>query len=1060
MRELFLLKKSRLNYALIIGVTLVFFVRDLSGQQVQFSNISLKDGLSQNTVTALLQDDDDFIWIGTNDGLNRYDGRNFLVFRGDKGEKDSLSGNTITALYQDREGLIWVGTNFGLNRVDPNSFKIKSYTQWFEDSLSLSSNAIRCITEDAEGNLWVGTTNGLNRMEGDETFRRYKIDENDDSSLPGREVKDILVDDDGTLWVATEGGLGQFLPSENAFKRYRYRYDDESTISNNNVICLEQGGDGLIRVGTRNGLNLFDPGRETFRRLYKDTPIRNFLCSNIIQTILVDPKGYTWVGTPAGLSSIAPDFSGATNYRQESNDINSLPNDHILSLMVDESGMIWIGTQSAGLATLNTEVPRFNSITYSGVRGFDPERNRVHGFADAEESLLWVATGNGVHQFDPGTGRSVFKSSARNHPMNETGYAALDIESSGDSMLWVATLENGLWQYRIAEDELIKHTVNSENPNGISANRINDVLIDSEGFVWAGTSDGGLNCYNPKVDKFKVYRYDGERSGSLRDNNVITLAEAHSGGIWLGTGNGGAYLLDPKKDEFIVHCHTRSKTHPIPGNTINCIYTDPEGIVWMGLGGDGLVKYNPAGESIEVFDTEEGMANDVILSITSDRFGVLWLSTNAGLSAFNTVTNTFRNYTEQAVLGRNVFLQGSVYRSKEGLIYFGGTNGFDFFNSVGIIKNDFVPETAIVGVKLLRKRGSDTLKTDFDLVGDTVILTRDFSGIALEFSSLSYRQPEKNRFAYRIQGIVDEWQYIGNRRYVSFSALDPGTYLFEVIGSNNDGVWSEEPDRLVLRVEAAFWEKAIFKVLVVMAFLLVVFLIYRYRINAEQERRKTLEVAVDQRTREIAKERDTNAMLLREIHHRVKNNLQVIVSLLNLQSIYIRDSKMIGVLSEIQNRIRSMSLIHQKMYKTKNLATINLAEYIEDLSRNLLDTYRIRQKVDLDVDVSVDKFNSDTLTPLGLFINEIISNSLKHAFKNDREGKITVKLHSVNNGRYLLEIGDNGVGLPDDIDEKDDTFGTELIGALSEQLNGELEVSSDSTGTRYRLEFEDVGESD
>lgn len=1033
---------------------------DVLAQEVHFSNLSLKDGLSQNTVTSLLQDENDFIWIGTNDGLNRYDGREFMVFSGQKGASDSLSGEVVTTLYQDGKGWIWVGTNFGLNRLNPETFEIKSYTQWFEDSLSISSNSIRCIAEDNDGNLWVGTANGLNRMESDGSFTRYKLSETDESSLPGKEVKDILVDSTGKLWVATDGGLGRFLPESDSFIRYRYNYDDRSTISSNNVLCLAEGSGGLIYVGTRNGLNILDTRNEKFKRIFKDSPVRNLLCSDIILCILIDDKGYIWLGTPSGLTKLSPDGRNSSNYRQKAGDINSLPNDYILSLMSDESGMIWIGTQSAGLATLNMEVPLFNSVTYSGSRGFEPERNRIYGFTALYDSLIWIATGNGIHMFEPYSGRSLFSNKLENHPINESEYAALDVELSGDSILWIATAESGLWQYRIERDELSKFTVNSEIPNGISANRINDILCGPKGMLWAGTSDGGLNCLNPKTGKFEVYRFDGEDPNSLKDNNVISLAGDWSGKIWLGTGNAGAYLLDPDTDEFILHCHQNSNTHPLPGNTVNCIYTDTDGVVWFGMGGGGLVKLDQKTDSFEVFDSSDGLANDVVLGITSDSYGVLWLSTNAGLSTFNPNTRNFRNYTEQAVLGRNVFLQGSCFRSNDGLIFFGGANGFDFFNSFGIRANDYSPETVIVGVDLFGESGSDSVSTNYDVVGDTLIISREFSGVALEFSALSFLQPEKNQFAYRIEGIVDEWQYIGNRRYVSLSALDPGTYLFEVLGSNNDGVWSQEPDRLILIVEAAFWEKPLFKVGVILLVLVLLYLGYRYQINAEQARSRSLEIAVEERTREIAKERDTNAMLLREIHHRVKNNLQVIVSLLNLQSIYIKDSKMTGVLSEIQNRIRSMSLIHQKMYKTKNLASINLHEYIEDLSKNLLETYRIRQNVELEVDVSVDKFNSDTLTPLGLFINEIISNSLKHAFKESQEGKITVKLHSMDGGKYLLEIGDNGSGFSEDFNDTDDSFGTELIEALSEQLNGEMEVHSDSGGTFYRLIFEDIGEQD
>src|SRR5690606_10728401 len=231
------------------------------------------------------------------------------------------------------------------------------------------------------------------------------------------------------------------------------------------------------------------------------------------------------------------------------------------------------------------------------------------------------------------------------------------------------------------------------------------------------------------------------------------------------------------------------------------------------------------------------------------------------------------------------------------------------------------------------------------------------------------------------------------------------------------------------------------------------------KLSSAKERNLQLESAVKVRTAEISRERDTNAILLKEVHHRVKNNLQIIVSLLNLQSRFISDSKLLNVFSEIQNRVRSMSLIHEKMYKTKDLKTVNIEEYITDLSESLIYTYQLGQKVQLDIKVDVNSFNSDTLTPLGLIINEVISNSLKYAFQEDKTGTIIVRLSKGENGRFTLLIGDDGIGIPKDIVlGETESFGTELITALTEQLNGTIKLLGDVKGTVYEVEFEDVAQ--
>ncbi|MCZ4407471.1 triple tyrosine motif-containing protein [Cryomorphaceae bacterium 1068] len=1018
----------------------------------------MKEGLSQNTVTTMIQDDRGYVWMGTKDGLNRFDGYDFIVFRNSKGDSTALSSNSITSLFQDTEGILWVGTSFGLNRFDPKSFETRTYFHWFEDSLTISSNFIKSIGQDAEGNIWVGTDNGLNRLnDEDSSFIRYEITEGDSTSLPGKEVRDILLDDMGALWIATEGGLASYNSFSDSFKRYRYKFDDDNSLSNNNIFCLEKGDFNTVWIGTRQGLNELKTDSMTFRRYNANQPKREFLSSDIIQSLLYDNKGDLWVGTPSGLNKLFDEREKSIVYRYGENELNSLPNDYILSLLLDRSGVIWVGTQSAGVATLDREAPQFNSVTYSNLKGYEPEQNRIYGFSGSGDTSVWVATGQGINLFDIYAEESVFNLKGKNHPINRDDCTALAVKELNDSMLYVGTAEKGLWQYNVVRDELKIFEIDSEDSLSLTSNKIIKIADDQSGNLWLGSAGGGLIYFDVKTEQFESFRFDGGDPNSIRDNNVISLALDNNGLLYAGTGNAGLYILDTKSKQFIARYHVKSNDRQIPDNSINSIMVGSDGILWLGTNGEGLVRIDRDRDSVVVYNRTDGLANQVVHGITKDVFGIIWLSTNAGLTAFNEDTRTFRNYTEEVVLGKNTFLQGSFFRDGEGVIYFGGANGFDYFNSIGLRENDYSPSVSIVGYNLYTTEGSDTLQKMIYSIDDTLAINADYTGVSFTFSALSFKQPEKNQYAFRLLGVFDEWQYIGTRRYVSFSTVTPGTYTFEVIGSNNDGLWSKEPARVTLIVEASIWETAWFRIAMVFVVFAILFLINRYQIESEKARRKVLEHSVSIRTKEIAKERDTNVVLLREVHHRVKNNLQIIVSLLSLQSHYIKDKSMLDVFSEIQNRVRSMSLIHQKMYKTKNLASVNLKEYLDDLAQNLLDTYRVGQSVNLSVDISVDRFSADTLTPLGLIINEIFSNSLKYAFPNGEEGTITVALHQVAPGKFQLIIGDNGVGFPDDFEEEKDSFGSELIEALTEQLNGTLIVRDDLKGAFYQLDFEDVG---
>ncbi len=1016
--------------------------------------------MSQASVTCIMQDRDGFIWVGTQDGLSRYDGYSFATIRNNAGDSSSISSNAITALHQDASGHIWVGTNFGLNKLNPNTFKSQSYYHWFEDKAALSSNKITAITEDHIGRLWIGTENGLNLLASESgRFVRFTIQANDSTSLSSNFINDLLVDNQNNLWVATTGGLNRFNGSSNTFTRYRQKYEDDNSLSDNDVLSLIEDKDGILWIGTRNGLNKFNPEVEIFSRYYKDIPKPGLLSSNIISSLLIDRKGDLWVGTPSGLNRFYTKVDESTVYRSESNESNTLPSDYIRCLMADRSGMIWIGTQSAGIATLNQEVPQFSSISYPGVLGYEPEQNQVYSFCQVDSQMVYLGTGNGIAGFNPDSASTMFFSEIKNHPLASIIVPVRDMTLHSDSVLWIATSGMGLLAYHLPSGKIREYSVNPLDTKGISSNSINCLLPAANGDLWVGTLGGGLCKYRKDTDDFYTFRFDGENPKSLRDNNVFCLIFDADSTLWVGTSNAGLYSLNPDTENLNQFKAGDISQGHLGSNTINSLHLDRKDQLWVATAGGGLGMLEPGANEFVTFTQSEGLANDVVLAITSDGIGNLWFSTNGGVTGFNYKTETFRNYNEQDVLGKNTFYAGSTYHDRSGRIYFGGANGFDFFFAEGLRENDFLPPLRITGIQLLEE---DARSKPIDLalqVRDTLYLDQNHSGFTIEFAALNFKQPDKNQYAYRLRGLFSKWRYTGNRRFATFTNLSPGIYHFEVIGSNNDGLWNEDPVGVTIIVNPAIWETAWFRAAALLLFVFILFAIYRLRTRVEKKRRFGLENAVIQRTKEIARERDTNAVLIREVHHRVKNNLQIIVSLLNLQSRYITDTTLTGVFNEIQNRVRSMSLIHQKMYQSKDLSSVNIEEYITDLSESLLNTYRLAQKVTLDVQVDVNRFKSDTLTPLGLIINEVISNALKYAFQEDREGKIFVRLSRLDAKKFRLLIGDDGVGIAEGLASEDsESFGTELIGALTEQLNGTITRLDDRPGTVYQIDFEDVEE--
>lgn len=1037
----------------------IAFACSVHAQSQQFNTLSLKEGLSQGTATSIAQDLRGFMWVGTRDGLNRYDGYEFDVLRYDSRDTSSISNNSITAICVGRNGDIWAGTELGLNRVNPKTLGADQYYHWFEDPTSISSNKITTLAEDDLGRLWVGTENGLNRLDNweDKSFVRYSIQQSDSESLSNNAVNHVFLDSKGNIWVGTDGGLNKYIAAEDAFKRYRFEYDDDNSLSDNRVSSICEDPNGNLWIGTKNGLNKLNPELDVFTRYYVDKPRENLLPSNIINDVTFDKEGDMWVATPSGLSKVAREMGKTTLYYTLPGKTNTLPNDHILCLFPGQNGMIWIGTRAAGVATLDLKAPRFSSVVYSGQQGYTPEENQIYSFFEGDTSHIWLGTGRGVAVYNPLRDLTYFFAKSGEGALSTLTSPVLSFAQTDDGIKWIGTDGKGLVAYNMTNDSLTYYQTDPDDKFSISSNIINEIKVTPDNNLWIATSSGGLCFLNRKTNQFKIYRYDGSQAKTIRDNNVKTIALDKNGNVWFGTGNLGLYYLDISTDEIKHYPAGDPNAGELPASGINEVYIDFSNELWIATAGGGLSKYLREKDAFKTYTTQDGLMNNVVLSLNSDDTRNLWLSTNGGVTTFNFLTQTFRNYSEQEVLGQNTFYPRSSVSTSQGLFIFGGANGFDYIDSKGIQENLLLPPLIITGFQLINKKESHG---NIDLHVDTreeVNLDYNHSGFAIEFAALNFKQSHKNQYAYRLKGLFDQWRYIGTRNFATFSNLNPGTYVFEVIGSNNDGYWNDTPATLKVVVQPAYWQTSWFRILIVVAILGLLYLYYKYKLSSEIQRNQRLEHAVLSRTAEIAKERDTNAILLKEVHHRVKNNLQIIISLLNLQSRFISDSKLIDVFSEIQNRVRSMSLIHEKMYKTKDLRTVDIQEYITDLSESLLNTYRLGQKVDLDVEVGVNRFNSDTLTPLGLIINEVISNALKYAFQEGKSGRIFVKITRLENGRFRLLIGDNGIGMPEEIAMGNiDSFGTELIGALSEQLNGSIELLPNKKGTVYQVDFEDV----
>ena len=1058
--------ESMVNFRVLILVGFVLFGLRLSAQEVRslpdirMDRLSLKHGLSQATIQDIHQDRLGFIWLGTEDGLNLYDGYTFEVFRHEPTDSLSLSSNDVTSICDDIDGNLWVGTSQGLNVFQREKGTFRRYFSWFEDSTSLSSNKITSLLTDHKGRVWVGTQNGLNRyLPEEDAFEVYKLDPDNSKSLSNNVIHELYQDDQRRLWVATDGGLNMYVDSTDSFMRLRRSFGNEPTLSSNNIQAVAIDSSSKIWIGTDEGLDLYNPQTESYTHFELKGPSTG----TSVLSLCYDDEGKLWIGANDGFYRWNEMLGRPERVSNLSGAARSLSSNRVSAILQDYSGLLWIGTNGSGLFKFDKN--RQHMRHYSSFNQADSINysDDTHEFKVISKDSVWIGTGAGLVSYNPQT--ATFRSfrSIKDHPLSRITESIQDIEGIRDSVYWFGTYGGSVYKYLVEKEKLERIPYEPTEPGGLRSDRINDLLLDGSRFLYIATSGGGVSRMDTRTNEVTTFAYEPGNDKSLQDNNVLSLARDQQGNIWFGTGNAGLYRLTVGVDTLHHITHEPGNPATLGNNTIHDIEVGQQNQLWIATKGGGLNLLNTNSFKIRRYTTRQGLANDVVYTIVIDGNSNLWLSTNKGISFFDIEERSFRNYSEDDGLVSNNYNFMAGESVDGGLILIGGTTGFDAIQWPEIKINKHVPEVHITSLNLLQPDQKGQLRsTIFNnkvAPRDTFRISYRDPGFTLEFAALDFHQPDENQFAFMMEGLIDSWTYIGGRNYTSFTNLEPGNYLFRVKASNNDGVWNNKGMSMAIVVEPAFWQTLWFKVSAVLAFLLFLWGAYKLRVAVITRQKRELENTVQERTKEIARERDTNAILLREIHHRVKNNLQIIISLLSLQSRFVNHKEVITLFDECQNRIRSMSLIHQKMYSNKDLSSVNIEEYITDLVNNLVRTYRLDEVVELDLDIDVNKFDPDTLSPLGLIINEVISNSLKYAFKERKYGKITVHLSRLDEEHYKLVIGDDGVGIPRDLDlANTETFGTELLDALTDQLSGSIRVLESEQGTIYEVVFMDVPE--
>ena len=823
---------------------------------LRFDHLGTESGLSQSNITCILQDSRGFMWFGTRDGLNRYDGYEFTVYKNNPGNPKSLSNNFITALTEDRNGdlwiatwggginrydrtkdrfihystnsftkfinaviedhrgQIWIGTNGGgVDILDPFTGKTHTYVHDPNDPGSLSANDVKTICEDARHRIWLGTTGGgLDVYDQEEaafpTFRTFRHDPSDPASLAADVIQKVLEDHQHRLWIATQGGGLDQLVEPATFKHYPHDPANPQSLSSSVLMSLASDEDGNLWVGTDNGgLNILNPNTGRFSIYLKDEVDINSLDNNSVHSLYRDPQGNMWVGTYSGGINLYSKAGKQFKLYNHTSNPQSLGNDFVLTITEDHRHDIWIGTDGGGLDRLNRSTGIFTHYRH------DPK--------------------------------------APNHTIN--GNFVLAVQEDHAENLWLGMWGDGLTVLDKNRNVVRQYRHDPANPGSLGTNNVYAVQEDHDKNIWIGTYGAGLDLLDERTHSFIHYRHDPNNPNSIGSDRVHALLVDSKNNLWVGTFDGGVDKLDRKTNTFTHFTH-KNAPNSLSDNSINYLYEDHHGQLWV-CTSVGLNCIDIATGRLTSYFVKNGLPNDVIFGIQEDAHDHYWISTNYGLSMFDPIRGTFHNFSEADGLQSNEFKAHACAAATDGALFFGGVQGFNEFYPDSIKVETPQPPLVITRFMIFNKDVpiKDTATADFPLTKD-ITDTRDLSlsyrssVFTFEFASLDYTLKAKKHYAYLLEGFDEKWNFIGDKRTATYTNLNPGFYTFRVRALNEDGSWMPGEARIQVTITPPFWRTWWFFVFVTLTAIVVIWLGLRLRVEAIHRQKRVLEKQVRERT--------------------------------------------------------------------------------------------------------------------------------------------------------------------------------------------------------------------
>jgi len=1061
-------------------------------EALKFEHLNVEDGLSQSWVHCIIQDRKGFMWIGTQDGLNKYDGYNFKIYKYNSDDSTSIGSNYIRTIYEDHLGELWIGTiGGGLCRYDRYNDAFVRYQYSGDNPNSICTNAVVCIFEsenDDRYTLWIGGNNGLNKYNRkSDDFTRYYPEENKLKFKTNVNwIGSITQDRSGQVWIGTwREGLFKYNAEKDRFVRYQLRPEHSGTFVNQYVWKLfgsRWNDKSIIWMGSDiNGLYKIDTEHDQIKNYFLQSDNPASISDNRIITIYQKPdeNNVLWIGTEqGGLNRLNIRTEEFTHFKHQTGCQQSLKDNRVMSIFEDKSGLMWIGTLQ-GISKFEPRNPNFqtiqeNTVHPNGLRGNYVTAIHESGMKN-NQPVLWIGTrADGLNSLNRNSGRfTTFTHVPENINSISSNWITTisEFQYNGRNVLWVSTI-GGFNRIDLVTKQIKRFYIPQKNP---VHNEILAQCVDKNGRVWLGTQGTFLFSFDPVSEQFTEYK----TFWSI----INTLYVDRLGMLWIGTG-GGLFKMNTSTLDRKRYWHNASDPKSISNNIVWSIIEDREGIIWIGTSG-GLNRFDRNTETFSSFEEKDGLSNNTVRAMLEDDHGNLWLSTNKGISHFNPITKEFRNYDATDGLQGDEFYWDASCMNSRGEMFFGGINGLTYFHPDSIIENTYIPPIVLTDFQIFNKSikpGIDSpLKEPVSEVKE-IILSHNQTNFTLEFAALDYHNSGKNKYAYMMENVDPDWVHTdASRRFATYTHLDPGEYVFQVKGSNNDGIWNETGTSVKITILPPWWRTTWAYLSYIVFIIALIYFLRRYELN-RLGLKHNLEIK-DLETGKLLEMDHLKSKFFANISHEFRTPLTLILAPIDELVTETRFESHRKVFKRIKhNAKRLLSLINQLLdlsrLEASELKLHAIRSDIVQLSRSLLANF---ESMAVARNISL-KFKSSAKA-LWVWLDtecyeKIITNLLSNAFKfSEGDSVITIELQEnpssdkFESGSVTISVSDQGKGMPDGEVEKifnrfyqtDDDLsrsyegsgiGLALVKELVELHHGTIGVKSFiGKGTKFTIEL-------